>query len=63
MLLNNPEKYDYRNEMMKELKSGDFEEIMPKFLKINLNDYIIESLKKIAYKMGILKLIKRIKHE
>lgn len=63
MLLNNPEKYNYRNEMMKELKSGDFEEIMSKFLKVNLNDYVIENLKKIAYKMGILKLIKRIKHE
>lgn len=59
MINNNPEKHKCREDLIPAIKDLGFEKAIQKYLPITIFDRILEKSKSLAYKIGLLKIIRK----
>lgn len=61
MLENQPKRNNDRDKFYKVLNSGGLNECMKQFMHLSVQDYLLEALKPVLYKSGIIRLAKKVR--
>ena len=61
MVEHSAKKNKYREDFLKKLNEEGIDSAIKTYIPISRKDYLIEKSKKIFYKMGIIRIIKRMK--
>lgn len=59
MIDKQPTRFSYRDQILSSMINDEFSKVMKKYLHITLKDYLIEYSKKMVYKFGIFKFLKK----
>lgn len=59
MIDNNPKMHSCRGNLIDEIAQGSFEAAMQKSLPVSFKDHVLEKVKAVSYRIGVLKFVKK----
>lgn len=61
MISKQPEKAAFRDQLLHDVANGEFVVQMQKYLPVSKKDYVVEGIKAFLYKIGLIKILKRLR--